>query len=117
MHHPFDQRTIRATIAQWMREELASNEELVGWLKSLDGKEALDGLFTTTLGRIYNNAHAQYLASAVMAVRRSTRTIVGYTLQEHPEVATELKRLAEIIEESDLRAPLGEQSAEVSDVR
>ncbi len=117
MNHPFDKSTIRATIAQWMREELASNEELVGWLKSLDGKEALESMFSTTLGRIYNSAHAQYLASAVMAVRRSTRTIVGHTLQGHPEVSAELKRLEGIIEASDLRAPTAERTAEVSDTR
>lgn len=109
MHHPYDRRTIRATIAQWMREEVRSDSELHEWLASADGKEAVDGMFTTTLGRIYNSAHAQYLTSAVLAVSRSTRSIVGHVLQEHSELATELKRLEGIVQASQevVRAPEG----------
>lgn len=109
MNHPYDKRTIRATIAQWMREEVRSNAELTAWLASEDGKVAVEDLFTTTLGRVYNSAYAQYLFAAVTAVTRSTRSIVGHVLQEHSELATELKRLEGIVQASQevIRAPEG----------
>lgn len=107
-----DRQILHATVQGLLRQATEiKGLDVNSWLREEDGREAVVDLLTTTLGRVYNSAHAVKLTKAFAALRACQKDdgrgtmFLRASLRGHPEIDSELKRLEAILAASVMEAP------------